>query len=306
MSPDPHVAQINIGTMVAPTDDPRVAEFMGNLDRINALADDAPGFVWRLQTEHGNATDIQVFPNPLELLNMSVWTDVEALESYVYRSDHVDFLRRRAAWFETDAKRVALWHLAAGDLPGVDDGVRRVEFQERHGPSPYSFGFARPPAPLVFEITDLDDPETLDLVSRLNHELAAVATEPGENHFSLTTAEVTGDAGRMVRARYDGQLVGCGAVRRIEPTVGEIKRMFVDDSVRGLKIGAAILDQLELHAVRLGLDELKLETGPRQVTANALYRRAGYERCEAWGEYLLSPATSMCYAKQLATNRSEN
>lgn len=294
-----HVAQINIGTMVAPTDDPAVAEFMEALDRINALADDAPGFVWRLQTDAGNATDIHVFPDPLQLVNMSVWESVEALKEYVYRSEHVEFFRRRAEWFEADAKRVALWHVAPGRLPDLDEAVRRVGFLERHGASPYAFGFARPPDVLTFEITDLDDPDTRTLVDRLNRELAAVATEPGENHFALTTAEVTGDAGRMLRARYAGRLVGCGAIRRIEPTVGEIKRMYVDDSVRGLRIGAAILDQLELAATRLDLAELKLETGPRQVAANGLYQRAGYERCEAWGEYLDTPATSRCYRKQL-------
>ena len=217
----------------------------------------------------------------------------------MYRSEHVEFVRRRAEWFEADAKRVALWHVAPGRRPDLDEAVRRVEFLERHGASPYAFGFARPPDVLTFEVTDLDDPDTRALVDRLNRELAAVATEPGENHFALTTAEVTGDAGRMLRARYAGRLVGCGAIRRIEPTVGEIKRMYVDDSVRGLRIGAAILDQLELAATRLGLAELKLETGPRQVAATALYQRAGYERCEAWGEYLDTPATSRCFRKQL-------
>ncbi len=294
-----HVAQINIGTMVAPTDDPAVAEFMDNLDRINAIADDAPGFVWRLQTDEGNATDIHVFPNPLELVNMSVWQTVDELKAYVYRSEHVEFFRRRAEWFEADAKRVALWHVAVGEIAELDDAVRRVEFLERSGPSAYAFGFARPPAPLLFEETDLDDLDTMALVERLNEELAAVATEPGENHFSLTTAEVTGDAGRMVRARLDGRLVGCGAIRRIEPHVGELKRMFVDPDVRGQRVGAALLDQLELRATRLGLDQLKLETGPRQVAARALYERSGYARCPAWGEYLDSPATSMCYAKSL-------
>lgn len=294
-----HVAQINIGTMVAPTDDPAVAEFMDNLDRINAIADDAPGFVWRLQTDEGNATDIHVFPNPLELVNMSVWQTVDELKAYVYRSEHVEFFRRRAEWFEADAKRVALWHVADGETAELDDAIRRVEFLERSGPSAYAFGFARPPAPLLFEETDLDDPDTMALVERLNEELAAVATEPGENHFSLTTAEVTGDAGRMVRARLDGRLVGCGAIRRIEPHVGELKRMFVDPEVRGQRVGAALLDQLELRATRLGLDQLKLETGPRQVAARALYERSGYARCPAWGEYLDSPATSMCYAKSL-------
>ena len=298
--PAAHVAQINIGTMVAPTDDPAVAEFMDNLDRINAIADQAPGFVWRLQTDDGNATDIHVFPNPLELVNMSVWETVDDLKAYVYRSEHVDFFRRRAAWFEGDAKRVALWHVGVGETAALDDAIRRVEFLERSGPSPYAFGFGRTPDPLVFEETDLDDPDTAALVDRLNDELAAVATEPGENHFSLTTAEVTGEAGRMIRARLDGRLVGCGAVRRIGPTVGELKRMFVDPAARGQRIGAAVLDQLEMRAVRLGLSQVKLETGPRQAAARGLYEQSGYERCAAWGEYLDSPATSMCYAKELS------
>lgn len=296
-----HVAQINIGTMVAPTDDPEVAEFMDGLDRINAIADASPGFVWRLQTDDGNATSIQIFPDPLTLVNMSVWESVDALKAYVYQTDHVEFFRRRAAWFLPDAKRVALWTVPAGEVPELDDAVRRVEFLERSGPSPYAFGFARQPVPLVFETTQIDDPETQALVHRLNDELEAVATEPGENHFTLDAADVVGDRGAMVRARLDGALVGCGAVRRIEPTVGEVKRMFVDPAVRGNKVGAAILDQLELRAQRLGITELKLETGPRQVEALALYDSAGYERCDLFGEYVRTPTTSMCFRKPLVT-----
>lgn len=295
----PHVAQINIGTMVAPTDDPRVAEFMEALDRVNAIADSAPGFVWRLQTDDGNATSIQIFPDPLTLVNMSVWESVDALKSYVYQSDHVDFFRRRAAWFVPDAKRVALWWVAPGTVPTLDDAVRRVEFLERRGPSPYAFGFGRQPAALVIEDTTLDDVDTAALVLRLNAELEAVATEPGENHFTLDPADVVGARGAMVRARLDGALVGCGAVRTIEPGVGEVKRMFVDPDARGHKIGAAILDQLELRATRLGLRELKLETGPRQTEALGLYRSAGFEPCDLFGEYVLTPITSRCFSKAL-------
>lgn len=298
-TPPFHVAQINIGTMVAPTDDPRVAEFMDGLDRINAIADQSPGFVWRLQTGEGNATSIQIFPNPLELVNVSVWESVETLKEYVYQSNHVDFFRRRAAWFEADAKRVALWTVPAGEIPELDEAVRRVEFLERRGPSPYAFGFGRQPATLLIESTLLDDPDTLALVHRLNGELEAVATEPGENHFTLHPDDVLGDRGAMVRARLDGVLVGCGAVRRIEATVGEVKRMFVDTSARGNKIGAAILDQLELRAKRLGITELKLETGPRQVEALGLYASAGFEPCDLFGEYVHTPVTSRCFRKLL-------
>jgi GNAT superfamily N-acetyltransferase len=296
---DVHVAQINIGTMVAATDDPRVAEFMDALERVNAIADAAPGFVWRLQTDSGNATEIQIFPDPLTLVNMSVWESVDALKAYVYRSEHIEFFRRRAEWFEPDAKRVALWHVAAGTIPELDEAVRRVEFLERNGPTPYAFGFAKPQVPLVFEVTDPDDADTVELIGRLNHELAVVATHPGENHFALTADEVTGDRGRMIRARVGEQLVGCGAVRDIGGGAGEIKRMFVDASVRGSKIGAAILDQLELHARRMGLTHLKLETSAKQRAALRLYEGFGFEPCERWGEYVETPATSLCFSKSL-------
>jgi putative acetyltransferase len=151
----------------------------------------------------------------------------------------------------------------------------------------------------VFEATTPDDRQTAALIERLNHELAVVATHPNENHFSLVASEVTGDAGRMVRARYGEQLVGCGAIRTIEPGIGEVKRMFVDPTCRGLKLGAAILDQLELHARRLGISELKLETSAKQAAALRLYDGFGFTRCEPWGEYLASPDTSLCLAKTL-------
>src|SRR5690348_2098728 len=96
-----HLAQFNIGRLRASTDDPRLAEFMANLDPINALAEATPGFVWRLQTEDGNATAIRPYAgDELMAVNMSVWESMEALADYVYRSAHTGFLRRRAQWFE--------------------------------------------------------------------------------------------------------------------------------------------------------------------------------------------------------------
>lgn len=150
--PHCHIAQINIGVMIAPTDDPAVAEFMDNLDQINAQADAAEGFVWRLQSEQGNATDIQIFPNPLQLVNMSVWESVETLKAYVYRTEHVDFFRRRAEWFEAGGKRVALWWIPAGTIPDLDDAVRRVQYLEEHGPTPYAFGFGSVQPPVHHDL----------------------------------------------------------------------------------------------------------------------------------------------------------
>src|SRR4028119_2218853 len=97
MSDEWHIAQINVGRLAAPPDDPAVQPFFDALDRINALADASPGFVWRLQGDNGNATAIQVTPDPLFILNMSVWTDADALFAFVYRSAHTPVMARRRA-----------------------------------------------------------------------------------------------------------------------------------------------------------------------------------------------------------------
>ncbi len=99
-----HLAQINIGRLVAPLDDPKIAEFVAQLDPVNALADSAPGFVWRLQSDSGNATDIPYSDDPLVIVNMSVWESMEALRDFAYRSDHIRVFRDRAKWFEKAEK----------------------------------------------------------------------------------------------------------------------------------------------------------------------------------------------------------
>jgi Domain of unknown function (DUF3291) len=78
------LAQVNIGRTVAPLDSPRLAGFVDRLDEVNAQADAAPGFVWRLKTEDNNATSIAVFDDPGLIINMSVWESVEALADYVF------------------------------------------------------------------------------------------------------------------------------------------------------------------------------------------------------------------------------
>src|SRR5437764_14253159 len=99
MRDDWHLAQINVGNLVAPPGDPSVQPFFDALDRVNALAEAAPGFVWRLQGEGGNATGIQVSPDPLFILNMSVWTDADSLFAFVYRSAHTPVMARRRDYF---------------------------------------------------------------------------------------------------------------------------------------------------------------------------------------------------------------
>jgi len=115
---DYHLAQINIGRLVAPIDDPRIAGFVSQLAPINALADSAPGFVWRLQSESGNATDIPFSDDPTVMLNMSVWESIEALRDFTYASRHTAPLKDRAKWFEKmDKPHYCLWW--------VPDGISR-------------------------------------------------------------------------------------------------------------------------------------------------------------------------------------
>jgi hypothetical protein len=140
-----HLAQINIARVLAPLDDPLLQDFMDGLEPINALADAAPGFVWRLQTENGDATSIQAFDDKTILVNMSVWQDVASLRQYVYKTQHVAFLRRRKEWFEKFAGVfVALWWIPAGHIPTTEEAKARLAFLEQHGDSPYAFTFKKP------------------------------------------------------------------------------------------------------------------------------------------------------------------
>lgn len=128
-----------------------MAGFVEQLDPINALADAAPGFVWRLQTEEGNATSIHAFEDDLMLVNMSVWESVEALADFVYRSGHIAVMRRRREWAERMPEAyVVLWWIAAGEVPTVEEAKDRLEHLREHGPTPAAFTFKQrypPPKP---------------------------------------------------------------------------------------------------------------------------------------------------------------
>ena len=151
------LAQINIGRLRAPTDDPMIAEFMAALDEINALAERSPGFVWRFMTEDGNATAVRPFEDELLLINMSVWESVESLGDYVYRSDHTGYLRRRREWFERIREAiVALWWVPAGHRPTVAEGIERIEHLRTNGPTPQAFTFRQPFSPATEDSASQD------------------------------------------------------------------------------------------------------------------------------------------------------
>ena len=143
------LVEINVARLRAPTDDPQLADFTGNLDRINALAESSTGYVWRLQTEDGNATAMRPYDDEMVIINVSMWDSVAALGDYVYRSGHVDFLRREREWFHRFGEAaVALWWVAAGERPTLPDAVERLAHLRAYGPTERAFTFAKPfPAP---------------------------------------------------------------------------------------------------------------------------------------------------------------
>ena len=140
-----HLAQINVARLLHPEGDERVAEFFANLDRVNALAEQSDGFVWRLTGEGNNATDVPVTDDPHLIANMSVWRDIDALAAYVYRTpDHLTVMKRRKEWFEHMAVYQALWWVPVGHRPTVAEGMARIATIEALGPTAEAFTFKRP------------------------------------------------------------------------------------------------------------------------------------------------------------------
>lgn len=138
------LAQVNIGRLLAPVDDPLIAEFMAGLNRINALAESTPGFVWRLKDEGGNATDIVWDKHdPLAIVNLSVWENLDALKGFTYRSDHTEFLKRRREWFGRMEVFMALWWSPQGHIPTVREARERLEHLALYGPTPHAFTFTK-------------------------------------------------------------------------------------------------------------------------------------------------------------------
>ncbi len=137
-----HLAQLNIGRFRYPTDDPRLADFMTNLDLVNALAERSQGFVWRLKDESNNATAFRPFPDPMMAVNLSVWKNVEALERFVYQTVHKRFYGRRPEWFDKmDTPHFVMWWIPAGHLPSLEEAKERLAHLTAHGPSDHAFGW---------------------------------------------------------------------------------------------------------------------------------------------------------------------
>lgn len=137
-----HLAQSNIAHMRAPLDDPLMEGFVARIEALNALADAAPGFVWRLQTEDGEVSPVATFSGERVLFNLSVWESIEALEAYVYKSNHVAAVQKRAEWFERPKKSpLVLWWIDAGHIPTEQEAQQCFGMLWQNGPTPEAFTF---------------------------------------------------------------------------------------------------------------------------------------------------------------------
>ena len=140
-----HLAQINIAQARDSMESETMRGFVDRLDEINALADRSPGFIWRLQTEEGDATSIREFDNPMLIVNMSIWENIESLKDYVYKTNHVELIRGRDAWFHKITRaHQALWWIPAGHIPNVHKGKEKLDILQERGPSEEAFTFAKP------------------------------------------------------------------------------------------------------------------------------------------------------------------
>jgi hypothetical protein len=134
------LAQVNIARLAFPLDSPELKDFVDALDPVNAVADRAAGFIWRLQSETGNATDVPVFGDSWLIVNMSVWRDTDALTAFMYQGQHRELLARRREWFErVEEAMTALWWVPAGERPTVRDAEERLRILREHGPTDRAF-----------------------------------------------------------------------------------------------------------------------------------------------------------------------
>lgn len=146
---------------------------------------------------------------------------------------------------------------------------------------------------------ELDTEASRELIGALNAELTGMYSEPGANHFRLDPEEVRGGRGAFLIASQNGTPVACGALRVLDPETAELKRMYVSPALRGTGLGRRLVAALEVEARTLGVTRLVLETGTRQSAALALYAATGFARIPLFGEYCLSPETSVCLGKEI-------
>ena len=139
-----NLAQLNIARLLAPLDSGQLKDFVDGLEPINELAELAPGFIWRLKGEENNATNYRPFGDDMVIVNMSVWTDLNSLKDFVFKTVHVEYVKRRFEWFERmKIAYMVLWWIPEGHFPTVEEAKERLEYLKEHGETAYAFSFRK-------------------------------------------------------------------------------------------------------------------------------------------------------------------
>ena len=140
------LAEFNVGHLLYPIDDPRVRRFVMALDMVNEVAERMPGFVWRLKDASGNATGIAVYDDPKVIPNLSVWTDIGSLETFVWKTVHKQFYERREQWFSIlDKQSFVMWQIEDGHRPTIEEARARLDHLNQYGDSDHAFGWSYAP-----------------------------------------------------------------------------------------------------------------------------------------------------------------
>ena len=247
-----HIAQLNVGRIMAPIDSPTMAGFVSQLDAINALADQNPGFVWRLQTESGNATSVQAYEDPTILVNMSVWRSVESLKNFAYQGAHLGPLRDRLKWFEkpTEAHMV-LWWIPAGHIPSIAEARERLDFYRSHGECAVAFSFRN-----IQPLPDAPAGEPVSLAMNLDQRRFVSTQNTSNGDCSVETRFRYRQQGDRVWGMYDGGRVRFGSLVGIGEASGrlDVRYQHADEAGR-IRTGKCMSHPEILSDGRLRLHE---------------------------------------------------
>lgn len=255
------LAQLNIASLGAPLDSQQLEGFVSRLDEINALADNADGFVWRLTTEAGNATSIQAFDDPDLISNLSLWRDLDALKAYVYQSPHLELLKKKRDWFKPlDDAHLVLWWVAHGHEPELEESKARLEALRGNGSGPFAFNFANPwPAPFAL-LFDASYNQHSDVMPVVEKDYSAVTDLL--RRCELDVSDISEDAWRHEHQAYfvkiqnaDGNVVACGGIEILGNT-GLLRSIAVGSDSRSRGYGKSIVSRLESLANQAGLERL--------------------------------------------------
>ncbi|MEP7200963.1 MAG: GNAT family N-acetyltransferase [Ilumatobacteraceae bacterium] len=277
-----HLVQLNVATLRHPMDDPRIADFANALPVVNGAGEQSPGYVWRLQSDRGDATDIEVFEDPLMIVNLTVWESLESLKAFAYRGIHRDFFRRRAEWFVEGSTRTALWWVPAGELPTTDDAKRRLDFINVLGSSPFAFEMGQNQPAMVLERVGAEDHRAAKMIDD--------TCEPAP----------TGDLEGFVVVELDDVAVACGEYRTLDDRRADITQLYVAKSARGLRVGVAIIAELETLARADGRQRIALETSPKLVPT---LENFGWRQSDSREAPVGSPR-SVCMEKALGATQA--